>query len=106
MNASRYFVIVQLWIKSDHTAAFEAFEKKAAAAMADFGGRIDNVIRHAEQDDKNPFETHLLSFVNETSFNDYLSSAAARNLADERKRVVEKSLIFPGRQLDYLRDDS
>lgn len=106
MKAPRYFVIAQLWIKSDRAAAFEAFEKKAAAAMAEFDGRIDTVIRHAEQDENSPFETHLLSFPDETAFRAYLTSESAQKLAEERKDVIEKSLVFPGQQLHYLRDDS
>ena len=89
-------LLVQLWLKEDNVAGFEAFERKAATIMAKHGGTIERVIRLAGGDPTVPFEVHVVSFPDEQAFAAYRADPAALALAQERAAVIEKTVVWSG----------
>lgn len=91
--------IVSLWLQPGASAAdFEAFEHKAAAAMALQGGRIERAVRLREGGEGAPFEVHLVSFPDAAAFEAYRASPEAQALAAERERVIARTEILEGRE--------
>jgi uncharacterized protein (DUF1330 family) len=93
----RVTLIVSLWLKTDDIAAFEAFERAAAGVMAKHGGRIDQVIRKAgvERGD-GPFEVHVVSFPDWSSFDAYRADPAFAALRPQRDRLIARTEILRG----------
>lgn len=89
-------LLVQLWLKEDNVAGFEAFEQKAAAIMAKHSGKIERVIRLNSSDPAAPFEVHVVSFPNELAFAAYRADPSALALAQERAAVIEKTVVWSG----------
>lgn len=69
----RHIQIVSLWLKYNDVSGFEAFERQAAKAMAEFDGRIACAIRISgtEYEGDGPFEIHIVSFPSAEAFQMY-----------------------------------
>lgn len=105
----RHILIVSLWLKNNDVSAFEAFEHRAAEAMAKFDGRVERAIRiaGAQHEDDRPFEIHIVSFPNEAAFQRYRQSAESRNLAPIRDSVILKTVVVAGSDVGaYERSDA
>jgi antibiotic biosynthesis monooxygenase (ABM) superfamily enzyme len=96
MTTARHIVIVSLWIHPGQEAAFEAFERKAAAIMARHGGRIDQAVRVAPGQEGAPYEVHLVSFPDAAGHAAYKSDPATVALAGERQSVILRTAIARG----------
>lgn len=82
MEEQSYRVQVDLWIKSGKRAAFDAYERKALAAMSVYGGKLVEVTRSPLGAD----ECHILSFPTKEAFEAYLGgpdSKAARPVRED-----------------------
>lgn len=101
MNEDRLLLIVSLWLKGDDIAAYEAFERQAAALMAAHGGRIERVIRRREDSPSPdaPFETHIVSFPNQAAFDAYRNDKRGQGLAEIRAQVIDRTDILIGRDM-------
>jgi uncharacterized protein (DUF1330 family) len=88
-----FCAVVRLWIKDD-VEGFEAFERAAAAIMADYGGRIETVVRCGPGD--GPFETHVVAFPSRDAFEKYREDPRLHALGPERERVIARTEIVLG----------
>ncbi|MCR4346068.1 MAG: DUF1330 domain-containing protein [Sulfuricaulis sp.] len=97
----RHILIVSLWVRNNDIPAFEAFERQAAQAMAEFGGRIERAIRMsgAEFESDKPFEIHIVSFPSEAAYQMYRQSSESRKLAEVRDSVISKAVILTGNEV-------
>ncbi len=95
--SARVNLVVSLWLKTEDVAAFESFERAAARVMAKHGGRIDHVVRlaGAERGD-GPFEVHVVSFPDWSSFDAYRADADFKALLPQRERLILRTEIWRG----------
>jgi hypothetical protein len=78
-------LIVSLWLQpGSGVAAFEAFERKAAAIMATHGGRIERAVRTVGAGEGAPFEVHLVTFPNQAALDSYRADPQTLTLHAER----------------------
>ena len=96
----RHILIVSLWLRNNDVAAFEAFERQAAQAMAKFDGRVERAIRISDAEADSPFEIHIVSFPSEEAFRMYRQSSESRNLAQARDSVILKTEILAGSEAE------
>jgi len=95
----RVNVVVSLWLGTDDVAAFESFECAAAQVMAKHGGRIDHVVRRADVErGDGPFEVHVVSFPDWSSFEAYRADPAFKALLAQRDRVISRTEIWRGEE--------
>lgn len=92
----RLVLHVSLWIHPGQEAAFEAFERKAAAIMASHGGRIEQAVRVEAGQGDAPFEVHLVSFSNLAAHAAYRSDPRTLALAGERQSVIARTMVLRG----------
>ena len=93
----RVTLVVSLWLETDDVAAFESFERAAARVMATHGGRIDQVVRRADAErGDGPFEVHVVSFPDWSSFDAYRADPAFRELQPRRERLIARTEIWRG----------
>ena len=99
-------LVVSLWLKTDDVAAFQSFEREAARVMAKHGGRIDHVVRRADTErGDGPFEVHVVSFPNWSSFDAYRADPAFKALLVQRERLIARTEIWRGEPRDaYVGD--
>ena len=97
----RFFLIVSLWLKNNNVVAFEAFEYQASMEMAKYDGRIERAIRiaGAGNDNDKPFEVHLVSFPNESAFQEYRQSPESQKLAGARATIFAKTVTHTGNEV-------
>jgi uncharacterized protein (DUF1330 family) len=95
-------LIVHLWLKTPDVAAFEAFERKAAAVMARHGGRIERVLRTGKENDDSdpPFEVHIVRFPDEKAFRTYRDDPQTLRLAPLRNEIIARTLIWKGSDVE------
>ncbi|HMB90911.1 MAG TPA: DUF1330 domain-containing protein [Rhodothermales bacterium] len=94
MSDTRVRFLVQLWLKRDDRAAFEAFERRAAAVMQKHGGRVDYAFRPAHPTPDTPFEIHLVSFPNAEAFAAYRADPETQALSDEREAIIARTVVY------------
>jgi len=90
-------LVVNLWLKGDDVAGFEAFERAAAEIMTKHGGRIEHVVRRSEPGD-GPFEMHVVTFPSEAALGAYRADPLLKELAPLRERVIARTEIWRGEQ--------
>ena len=96
-SESRVNLVVSLWLKAEDVAGFESFERAAAHVMARHGGRIDRVIRRADSErGDGPFEVHVVSFPDWTSFEAYRADPAFKALRARRESIIARTDIWRG----------
>lgn len=97
-HVGRYWLVVHLWVRPGQEAAFLAFERRASAVMAQYGGRIEQAvrIRTASAMDDPPSEIHLVSFPDAAAFAAYRHDAATKQLAEARAQVIGRTVLFAG----------
>jgi antibiotic biosynthesis monooxygenase (ABM) superfamily enzyme len=96
MAAATHMMIVSLWIHPGQEAAFEAFERAAAAIMTRHGGRIEQAVRVAPGEEGAPYEVHLVSFPDAAAHAAYKSDPATVALAWERQGVILRTTVVKG----------
>lgn len=70
--------------------------------MATHGGRIERAFRvNAPSDSDEPFEVHLVSFPDEAAFSAYRNDAQIVALAKERERLIARTEIWTGAEVNY-----
>jgi antibiotic biosynthesis monooxygenase (ABM) superfamily enzyme len=97
MSDSRITLIVSLWLEQPDVAAFEAFERQAAAVMARHGGRIESVVR-CSGDAGEPFEVHVVTFPNAAALAAYRGDPRMADLRPLRERLIARTQIWSGEQ--------
>jgi len=97
---NRVVLVVSVWLRDNDIAGFVEFENKIAAIQAKHGGKIERAIRLSEPDGDRPFEVHVVSFPNQESLASYRSDDDMKPLADERERLIAKTLIVEGRDVE------
>ena len=102
MMNGRLVLIVSLWLKDVNVAQFETFEREAARRMAKYGGRIERAIRldDSSRMEDHPFEIHVVSFPDESSFAAYQEDPDARRLASSRSKLIANSVVLFGRDIE------
>lgn len=88
--------IVSLWIHPGQEAAFEAFEREAAALMAVHGGRIERAIRVLGGEGEAPNEVHVVVFPSESAFDSYREDPKTTQLIQRRSSIIAKTTIVTG----------
>ena len=102
-----FTLVVNLWIRNQDIAAFEAFERKTAELLQRHGGKIDRAMRVADlhrNESSNtydspgdaPFEIHLVSFPNRAAFDAYRIDPEVVLLSAERERIILKTVTIEG----------
>jgi hypothetical protein len=95
--SERVLRIVSLWLAEGvSVAAFEAFERKAAAIMAAHGGRIERAIRTGGAGEGGPFEVHLVSFTDAAAIDSYRADPQTLALHAERERIIARTEVISG----------
>lgn len=99
-------LVISLWLKSENVADFEAYERQAARVLERHGGCIERAVRVIKQSDETdaPFEIHVVSFPNEQKFADYLADAETRQLADWRDRIIARTEILCGCEVNFYHE--
>jgi hypothetical protein len=65
--------------------------------MAQHGGRIDHVVRRADNEPGDgPFEVHVVSFPDWSSFDAYRADPAFKALGVKRERLIARTQIWRG----------
>jgi uncharacterized protein (DUF1330 family) len=94
--SSQFYVVATLWIRQGEIAAFEAYERKAAAIMQRYGGSFDCVVRSDADQPGDPFEVHLIRFPSREMFQAYRSDAELKALSTERDAAITKTVVVAG----------
>ena len=98
----RLLLIVSLWLKDANVAQFETFEREAVRRMSKYGGRIERAIRidDSSRMDDHPFEVHVVSFPDESSFVAYQEDSDTQGLASSRSALIANSVVLFGRDIE------
>ena len=97
---SRVYLTVLLTIREGMMREFEAFEREVKPILERYGGRFERVIRLG--DDQDVDEVHWVSFDSAESLHLYLISPESKKLAEKRKRIIEKTTVYSGHEIDYF----
>lgn len=98
MTGERHVRLVSLWIHPGQEAAFEAFEREAAALMSRNGGRIDQAVRlDPDPAGQGPFEVHVVSFPDQAAFEAYVADPATQALRARRGTIISRTVVSTGR---------
>jgi uncharacterized protein (DUF1330 family) len=88
-------LVVLLFVDPERVAEFRDFERRAAAIMSRYDGRIERRLElHPEAGSPRPHELHIVTFPDEEAFEHYRSDPEARALAEVRERVVQRTVIW------------
>jgi len=96
-------LIIALWLHDTTVVeAYRAFERKAAAIMAEHGGRIERVVRMADDPEKPhaPFEYHIVGFPDADAFAAYTDDPRTIDLAEERAALIRHTEIVKGHDVE------
>lgn len=96
-------LIIALWLHdTPDVEAYRAFERKAAAIMAEHGGRIERVVRMARDPEKPhaPFEYHIVGFPDADAFAAYTNDPRTLDLAEERTTLIRHTEIVKGHDVE------
>src|SRR5258708_7783714 len=97
---SRLILVVSLQVHEGREAEFEEFEVQAARIMQRHGGRIERRIRRLPTaDPSQPFEVHLESFPDESSFERYRGDPELAGLAELRVTAIRETTLWSGVEL-------
>lgn len=97
---SRVYLTVLLTIREGMRGEFEAFEREVKPIIERYGGRFERVIRLEGKQEYD--EVHWLSWDSAESLQLYLTSPEAKALAEKRERIIEKTTVYSGYEVDYL----
>jgi antibiotic biosynthesis monooxygenase (ABM) superfamily enzyme len=96
-------LVVILTVRSEAVDTFRAFEKRAAAVMAKYGGAIERTVVIAPQNGADFFkEIHFVTFPNEQAFLAYRQDGELQEVASLRaESVVDTELMIGEDGPDY-----
>lgn len=90
-------LVVTLTVRRDRLAEFRAFERRAAAVMADHGGRIERtVVAPVEGRADLLTEVHVVTFPGEPAFAAYRADPRLGEIAHLREAAVVATAILAG----------
>ena len=104
---NRYLVAVTLYVRRNCAREFRAFEQRSLAVAARHGAELLAAARLAPEpcDALAPYEFHLLAFPSEAAFLAFREAADSRSLDSERARVIVRSDLMLGCELDVSGSD-
>lgn len=88
--------IVSLWIHPGQEAAFEEFEREAAAVMAGHGGRIERAVRIRGGEGESPYEVHVVIFPDDSAVDSYRADPKTQHLSQRRSGIIAKTITLAG----------
>lgn len=92
-------LVVRLWLRNGDVAAYEAFERRAAAGIARHGGAVERVLRRrADETGDGPFEVQLVTFPDEGALQAYLTDPQTVARAAERAEIIERTEVWRGEE--------
>ncbi len=96
-------LVVRIWPHPEaDVAEYEEFEREAASIMKAYDGRIERAFRvQAAPESDEPFEVHLVSFPDEAAFAAYRGDARTLALTERRERLIARTEIWRGAQVNY-----
>ena len=90
-------LVATLRVRRDRLEDFRAFERHAAAVMADHGGRIERTVVAPIEDRADLLaEVHVVTFPGEAAFASYRADPRLRALAHLRDGAVVGSEVLIG----------
>ena len=90
-------LVVTLTVRRERLEDFRAFERRAAAVMADHGGRIERTVVAPVEDRPDLLtEVHVVTFPGEAAFAAYRGDPRLRALAPLRESSVVATAILAG----------
>jgi uncharacterized protein (DUF1330 family) len=94
-------LIATLTVHPDRIEAFRAYERKAAAIMERFGGRIERVVA-LDPDPEDHFhrELHVVSFPDDAAVAAYRNAPDFKALAAEREAAILATAIRYGTEAE------
>jgi antibiotic biosynthesis monooxygenase (ABM) superfamily enzyme len=92
-------VVVLLYVRSGEEAEFRAYERKANAILAEYGGSIENVVTpYATAGDiATPDEVQILNFPDQSALAAYQSDPRMLALRSRRDRAIASTIMILGR---------
>lgn len=99
----RLILVVAIWLHdTTEVVAYLAYEPRAAAIMAEHGGRVERVMRMAVEPEKpyTPFEYHIVSFPDADAFATYTGDPRTIALADERAALIRHTELLKGHDVE------
>ena len=91
------FLVVTLTVRRERLGEFRAFERRAAAVMAEHGGRIERaVVGAAEGHPDLVTEVHVVSFPHAAAFAAYRADPRLGEVAHLRDAAVVSTAILAG----------
>lgn len=95
--SNKVTLIVNVWLRTDDVAAFEAFEGRIAKIQARHGGRIARAVRiDGPAGGELPFEVHVVEFESPEALAAYRADPEMGELAAERDAIIAKTVIAEG----------
>ena len=95
---SHFTIVVLLYVKPGRLEDLRRFERKVKPVIEKHGGRFELVLSatgvRGELD--RPDEVHVLSFPAKVAFEAYLNDPEVLFLAEERERIVDRTVIIEG----------
>ena len=85
---------VQLWPSAGHESELISFEDQVLALIPRHGGSVLQRVRRAHDGDE-AFETHVISFPDESALNAYMDDPARLALAPLREIAIARMTITP-----------
>jgi len=85
---------VQLWAHPGHEAGLMQFEDQVLALIPNHGGSVLQRVRRIGDGDA-AFETHVISFPDDRSLQEYLDDPARLALTALRERSIARTVISP-----------
>ena len=90
-------LVVTLTVRRERLGEFRAFERRAAAVMADHGGRIERaVVAAADGHPELLTEVHVVRFPGPAAFAAYRADPRLREVAHLRDAAVVGTAILAG----------
>ena len=86
-----YRLHVTLSVKNFDT--FEEFERKAAAIMSHYDGRIVSAYETLRNRDGSGEEVHIIQFPSEAKFNEYRADQKLLDLAEFREKAIASTMV-------------
>lgn len=92
-------IVAILTVRAEQADAYREYERKAAAAMGRYGGRLERVVAIPAAEGGATFrEVHLLSFPDEGAFAAYRGDPVLQAAAEQRAAAVIETEILIGEE--------
>lgn len=85
---------VQLWPQTGQESALIQFEDRVLALIPRHGGAVLQRVRRID-DNEEAFETHIISFPNQSAFQSYMDDPERLALTPIREIAISRTVITP-----------